>query len=355
VGAPGTHASEVLLGLDLGGTKLSAVAGTADGRILCRRVVPTMAEDGRDALIARIAELLRGTRADAEGQGATPRRLGISHGGPVDPVTGRCRSVNLPDWHDVPLGEWLSAELGLQVAIDNDANAGALAEWRFGAGRGLSTICYMTMGTGIGGGIVSAGRVFRGASGMAGEIGHVTIVRDGRLCNCGRRGCLQAYASGPAIAAMAGEAALTDGNQELLSAADTETGDVPTESVCAAARRGNAIALRVLREAAVCMGIGVANFIKIVDPELVAIGTLAVKAGDLLLATIEETAYAEYKDLIPGRRPVVASELGDEVGDLAALALAAEPPAEPPAEPQKADWSAAVNVLLVRGPREDSQ
>ena len=315
-----TASGPLLLGLDLGGTKLSAVVGTPAGEVLHRQVTATLATDGRAAVIDRIVALLGSVLSHASER---PVALGVSHGGPVDPTTGLCRSVNLPEWEDVPLGTILSDALGLPVEIDNDANAGALAEFMFGAGVGHRSIAYMTMGTGIGGGIVHEGRIFRGAYGMAGEIGHVTIVRDGRPCNCGRRGCLQAYASGPAIAAAGLDAAVANDDSELLGLRDS-AGALSCEALCAAARRGNAVALGVIHEAAVCMGIGCASFIKVVDPELIAIGTLAVKAGDLLLDTINEVAYGEYHGLMPDRRPIVASGLGDDVGDMAALALAAQ-------------------------------
>lgn len=312
----------VLLGLDLGGTKISAVVGTPDGRIIRKAVVPTRGEEGPERVVSRIIDLLRLVRESAQVSAASVAVLGISHGGPVDPRTGLCSSPNIPGWRDIDLGSSLGKALGYPVALDNDANAGAVAEFLYGAGRGLKHICYMTMGTGIGGGIVSEGRVFRGAFGMAGEIGHVTIVRDGRLCSCGQRGCLQAYASGPAIEAMAAERAAADHDTELLPLVDS-VGRIPCEKLCELARQGNANARAVLQDAATAMGIGVANLIKVVDPELVAIGTLAVRAGDLLLDRINEVAYAEYGGLMPERRPIVASELGDDVGDLAALALAA--------------------------------
>jgi len=193
---------DVILSLDIGGTKIAAALMTREGDLLAKRRAPSMADQGPDRMIERLLDLSRHVAADA---GKRFCAAGISCGGPLDPVAGVVlRPPNLPGWDRTPLRAMIAAGLSLDprhVYVENDANAGVLAELRFGAARGCLHAIYLTMSTGIGGGLILDGRLYRGASFNAGEVGHQVVLPDGPLCGCGKRGCLEAVASGSGIAA----------------------------------------------------------------------------------------------------------------------------------------------------------
>src|SRR5579862_1332317 len=197
----------MILGIDIGGTKCAVVLGRSTGEIVARLAEPTQAEQGPDAILERLSAMCGRLLEKA---GRAPHELegvGISCGGPLDRKAGLVYSPpNLPGWDAVPVRDYFERKLpGARIVLENDANATALAEWRFGAGQGANSMVFVTMGTGIGGGLILDGRLYHGASDLAGELGHQTIVIDGPLCGCGKRGCLKALASGPAIARQARE------------------------------------------------------------------------------------------------------------------------------------------------------
>lgn len=300
----------LLLGLDIGGTKSAAVVGDADGTILARRAAPTLPGDWQEAVALQIA-LLRGVCADANIKIADCSALGVSCGGPLDSKTGIVYAPpNLPGWTEVPLRDVLQAELGLPTVIENDANATALAERLWGAGQGCDNMAFLTMGTGIGAGLILDGKLYRGRCDLAGEIGHCTLLPDGPLCPCGKRGCLEALASGTAIGRM--------GRERFGEP------DMTAEIVCACARTGDPIALDILAEAARWMGIGLANLLHTLNLERIVLGTLAVHAGDLLLEPIRQSAQSHCWPRVWNGVSIVPAALGDRAQDLAALAVVAE-------------------------------
>ncbi len=210
-----------VVGVDLGGTQIRVCLADTGGEILREAKQPTLAREGLQPVLGRIketiAQVLQGTPV------ADVLSIGVGSPGPLDPRTGVVIAPpNLPGWHDVPLRDILSQEFGLPVYVNNDANVAALAEQRFGAGRGCSDIVYLTISTGVGGGIICGGQLLLGAHGLAGEPGHITVEPDGPRCNCGNVGCLEVMAAGPAIARHALE--LMHENQE--------------SSLCAAVRNG---------------------------------------------------------------------------------------------------------------------
>ncbi|MDE2825474.1 MAG: ROK family protein, partial [Gemmatimonadota bacterium] len=205
--------------------------------------------------------------------------------------------------------------------VENDANASALAEWSFGAGWGFRHMVYMTMSTGIGGGIILDGRLYRGPSDTAGEVGHMTIVENGPACGCGKRGCLEALCSGPSIARRAREKAQAATGSLMVDLAGGDPACITAETVMAAARQDDPAAREIVDETARYMAVGLGNIVNILNPEVIVIGTILVKAQDLLLEPIRAYLRRETWPRVFDTVRVVPAGLGDEVGDLAAIAV----------------------------------
>ena len=283
---------------------------------------PSHVEEGADAVIARHLDLGRAAVNAAGVSWEDIAAVGIGCGGPLDPFRGIIESpLHLPGWHDVPLVGIVEDALGSPAVVDNDATAAALGEYWFGAGRRrrVRHLVYLTVSTGVGGGLILDGRVYRGAAGNAGELGHLTIDRHGRPCACGRRGCLEAYASGTNIARRAREA-LAGGEASSLRAIEAVT----ARDVSAAAAAGDALAARIWNETTEILGTAVATILDVFNPELVVLGGGVTRAGAQLLDPVRAIALAGA--LAPARRSadVVLAERGDELGVVAAAAVAFE-------------------------------
>ena len=316
-----THTNtEYIIGMDVGGTKLAAVIADAKGKILQKVRKPTEAEKGAEHIISKLFSMVYEMLALANLKLDDIIGIGVSFGGETDTKTGVVYP-HLPGWEDVPLRDKIEAEFNLPTIIENDANAGALAEWMFGAGRGYDYVVYMTMGTGIGGGIIANGKIFHGANDAAGEVGHQILLPDGPLCRCGRRGCLEALCSGPGIAHRAKEAIREEKDTLILELADGDIDAVRSEFVVEAAKKDDALANRLIQETAFYMGWGIANIVNIVNPNVVIIGTIAVAAGDLLLNPIREHVGKFALNRPAGIVQILPAQLGEIVGDLAAVAL----------------------------------
>jgi glucokinase len=312
-----------ILGIDIGGTKCAVVLGSANGEILARKSMRTLSGLlSPDDVLTQLAVLARETLSETGVSVADVKGVGISCGGPLDTATGIIYAPpNLPDWKAVPVKSFFERELGLPTYVENDANATALAEWRYGAGRGYRNIIFMTMGTGIGGGIILDNQLYRGTNDLAGELGHQTILINGPRCGCGKRGCLEALASGPAIARLARESLMYGRHKRVLALADGKSADITAAHVVTAAQEGDPFAIQILQEAGTYMGIGIANVIQILNPEIVILGTIAVHAGDLVLEPIRR-AVAEYAwQRSSDMCAIVPAALGDRAQDLAAIAI----------------------------------
>ena len=235
--------------------------------------------------------------------------IGVSAGAPADAQRGLVFAApNLPGWgaEGFPLAQRLSEALGgLPVRVENDADATALAEHRFGAGRGTRNMAFLTVGTGIGSGLILNGALHRGRRGAGGEIGHIAVVPGGRVCLCGLRGCLEAYASGPAV----GKIALEQGWQ----------GEASGRGVIEGARQGDAACLAALTQAAEHLGQGLATLAMLLDLERVVLGTLAVHAGELLLPRVRTVVRERAWPRLTEGLEIVPAALGDRAQDLAAL------------------------------------
>jgi glucokinase len=319
------HAAPYMLGLDIGGTKLAAVIADREGRILHKVRYPTETERGPRSIVSGLGGMAREVMAAASATPSDVAGIGISCGGPLDTATGIVYSPpNLPGWDAIPLKTWVEEDLHLATYIENDANASALAEWLFGAGRGYRNVVYMTMSTGIGGGLILDGRLYRGTGDAAGEVGHMTLVPDGPLCGCGKRGCLEALCSGPAIARRARELLETGTPSLMRDLAGEDLAALTAETVMTAARRKDAAALRIVDETARYMAIGLGNLINILSPQIIIIGTIIVKTGDLLLEPIRAYLRRETWERLYDMVQIVPAGLGDTVGDLAAIAIVKE-------------------------------
>jgi glucokinase len=280
----------LLLGLDFGGTKLAAGLVAADhGRLLAAERQPTRAEGGAMAALASMLTMARALLAHAPGP---VTGVGINFGGPVDAVAGIVlRSHHVAGWDSFPLAATVTDALGLPASLENDANGQALAEWRFGAGRGSRSMVYLNIGTGIGGGMVSDGRIWRGTHGLAAEFGHLTIRPGGPRCSCGRQGCLEALAAGPALGRRAREAlAALPPHLQQRSAMVRSAGSVAAvrgRDLTAAAASGDSLAIAVLDAVFDDLALGLADIMVSVDPDRIVLGGGATAMALALLHRLE--------------------------------------------------------------------
>jgi glucokinase len=310
----------IAAGVDLGGTKIHTVIAKADGAVLGEDRRPTEAAQGPDAVIERIAASVRAACERAGVAVESVAGAGISSPGPCDPKRGVVTNApNLPGFHDVHITRLVSEALGLPVLLENDANAAAYGELRFGAGRGRRHIVYVTLGTGIGGGIIIDGKIYEGASGAAGEVGHIIIDPNGPPCNCGARGCVEALASGPAIAREA-KRAIADGRGPIM--AQLAGGDRPNaELVLRAAQQGDGVAREIIQRAGHSLGIGLIGVLNCLNPEALILGGGLIGLGDLYLGPAINTAKSAAFEQIMADVTITIAALGERSGALGAAAL----------------------------------
>ena len=301
------------IGIDLGGTNLrAAIANTETGEINNQRQCPTLAAEGQEAVIRRIVQLIA-ELTQADGISAYDiQGIGIGVPGTPDIDEGVIRILpNLPGrWLNVPLQSILEEQVKLPVALINDVRAITLGEWTFGAGRGADTVVCLAIGTGIGGGVVINGEFHLGIGGTAGEFGHHVVDVDGPLCGCGGRGCLELYASGPAIAAMGVKEVMHGHTTRIGELADHDLNRIDAETVVQAAREGDPIAMAILERAGKYLGIAVGNILGVISPQRVIFGGGVSQAGDLLLKPILETVNERMHVLPVGKVEFVLAELG---------------------------------------------
>lgn len=306
------------VGIDVGGTKINALRVARDGEILDRKNVPTPAED-EGATLAAMIDVARAMITD------DVLAIGVGAAGLVDAADGVLRFAPNLAWRELPIATRMREALGLACQVDNDANVAAYGEYRFGAGRGFRHLLLVAVGTGIGGGIVSDGRLFRGAYGFAAEIGHVVVEPDGPPCGCGNRGCWEQVAAGRAIDRMGREAARERAGSMLADLAGGDPEAVDGRLVTEAARRGDRAGLGILAEVGRRLGVGIAGLVNVLDPQIVVVGGGAIFAGDLLL----DPARAAFLEAVEGPDhrppvPIVAAQLGNDAGAVGAAALALE-------------------------------
>ncbi|HET6382324.1 MAG TPA: ROK family protein [Armatimonadota bacterium] len=310
--ADNPDAANAAIGVDIGGTNHTAALVNSAGEAIEILRGHTDRSGGPRALLESLSRLLPELMTEARERDVTVTGLGAGFGGPVDFAAGRVLlSHHVSGWDDFPLRDELTAMSGLPVTLDNDANAGGLGEARFGAGQGASDVVYYNIGTGIGGAIILGGQLRRGPGSIAGELGHVTIFPDGPLCTCGQRGCLEAVASGSAIARRISELALEWEGRPALA-----------EDFFPLVAAGHPAAMALRDEIARSLAIAIRNILHTLNPEVVIIGGGVSRGGALLLDPVREAVHnlafpAAYRTC-----RIVLARLGYEAGVIGAAALA---------------------------------
>jgi glucokinase len=303
-----------VLGVDIGGTNLVVGAVSEDGsELLALRSQPTHPEEGSEAVLGRLLAMGKSVMDETCRTSPNAEFLGVGVGapGPLDTKRGVVLLTPNLGWVNLPLRELVHDGLGIPTAIDNDANCAVLGECWMGAARGARHVIGITIGTGIGGGIIVNGRLYHGASDCAGEIGHTTVEVNGRRCKCGNYGCLEAYASGPAIAGRAVEAIEAGQPSRLPEYVDGELDRITAQTVYQAAHDGDELAEEVVSDTAKFLGAGIANMINIFNPEIVVVFGGVTYAGERLFAPLRrEVAKRAFKPAVAVCRIVAAELIG---------------------------------------------
>lgn len=310
----------VVIGVDLGGTNVRTALVSPEGVVLAKHKEATLAAEGWVKVVALLKKNIQHQLDTARLQGHTVISVGVGAPGVIDVDKGVVvKSPNFPDWDNLPLRAELERVLGLPVILENDANAAALGEMWHGAGRGLRSIVLLTLGTGVGGGIILDKKIWHGADGMAGEIGHMTLLPEGRPCGCGNTGCLEMYASARGIVLSFREA--LEKNAPASPGAEQE---ITSEFVYQAARDGNVLAKNVMADMGRMLGIGIANVINIFNPEMIVIGGGVMDAWQLFIDATRREIVKRAFQVTAERTRVVPALLGDDAGMVGAAAVALE-------------------------------
>jgi glucokinase len=314
-----------ILGVDLGGTKILTAVVEPTGRILSRDHSITPAARGPEAVVQAILDSAGRALSQAGIQSSDLRTIGVGAPGLSDPRTGVIfTSPNLPGWENVRLGDIIGETFGKKVFLINDANAAAVGEFYFGAGRMARNFIYVTISTGIGGGIMIDGRIYAGANGTAGEIGHMTIDPEGPPCGCGNTGCWEQLGSGTALAREARSKIAAGARTSILNHAGGDAEKVNAEVVHRAAQEGDSLAMELIARTGMYVGIGLANLINIFNPERIVIGGGLSNIGDMLLGpAYQEAERRSFQQSFRGVR-FFRAELGRNSGVLGAAAFAHE-------------------------------
>ncbi len=311
---------QLYAGIDIGGTKTTTVLGRSDGEFYTRDQFPTTHGPGNwQPTVAKVKDHLK---IYTRQQKITA--IGISCGGPLDTQKGVILSPpNLPGWDEVPIVDIIQGEFHLPVYLENDANAGALAEWQFGAGKGLRNLIFLTFGTGLGTGLIIDGRLYTGTNDLAGEAGHIRLAAEGPL-GFHKHGSFEGFCSGPGFAQMmAAELRNTTdqgppSNTLKYPSPDRITG----EDVVNLVKGGDTIARRVVEMSGTCLGRGLSILIDLLNPEMIIVGSMGFRLGDLLLKPAREVVNKEALPAAVAACKIVHADLGEQVGDYAALCVA---------------------------------
>ena len=312
------YAGRVVAAVDLGGTKIQTLLFDEHLAILARDRCASAPHLGAEAMITAITDSITATLDNTGGQ-ANLLAIGIAAAGTINPSTGSADSVNLANWRDLALVGPLQTHFGCRVQLENDGTAAALGEFTHGAGLGATNLIHMALGTGVGGGLVLDGRLYRGISGAAGELGHIPLDPLGPLCGCGSRGCLEQYASGTAIA-RAGTDLVASGGSPILSAMAAGR-PVTTEMIHQAALAGDAGASAVIATAGRWLGRGLVALVNVFNPDLIVIGGGVANLGNLLLDPARQEIAANAMRPAGPAVTIRTSTLGDTAAPLGVAAL----------------------------------
>ncbi len=315
------------VGIDLGGTNIKGGVVARDGRVVHFESIETEGDGGRDHVLDRIGQLV-GTVRDAAGLAVDQiAAVGIGSPGPLDTKQGIIHEApNLPGWINLPLAAETRRRCGYPCFLENDANSAALAEAHVGAGKGLPCMIMLTLGTGIGGGIVIGGRVWHGADDIAAELGHVSVRYDGPVCNCGSRGCVETYASATGVVRRAREALASGAQSALADGAPTALADVADEDQCAhvfaLAAQGDPLAQTLVADTIVCLATAMGSLINIFNPDMIVLFGGMTNAGDQLLVPLRDEVRRRCFQIGADRCQIVRSRLGAEAGVIGAAVTA---------------------------------
>ncbi len=315
---------QLYIGIDMGGTKCAVVAGHADGVILRRIAFPS----GKDAhpaeFLPRFYEAIDMLLREYN-DGRTPTAVGVSCGGPLDTQRGVIQSPpNLPLWDEVPICTLLSERYGCPAYLQNDANACAIAEWRFGAGRGTRNMVFLTFGTGLGAGLILDGRLYEGTNGMAGEAGHLRLAAEGPE-GYGKRGSFEGFCSGGGLRQLGArrlEQLRGEGGDAAFWPMPRPAEEVTAKDICMAAQAGDETALAIVEESAAHLGMGLSVLIDLFNPERIVIGSIFARSEALFRPGMEAVIAREALTQSAAVCRIVPAQLGDAIGDVAALTIA---------------------------------
>jgi glucokinase len=306
------------IGIDLGGTRLRVALADARGVLRAVVRVDTQAERGPADVVDRIVQTIDRALDAAKVRRRAITAIGIGLPGPLNGTTGIVISpVNLPGWKNVPLARILTRRTGIRTFLEHDANLAAFGEWQRGAGKGAHHMVYVTVSTGIGAGLIIHGQLYAGASGTAGELGHTVVQPGGPLCRCGNFGCLEAVASGTALARMAREAVAGRASTSLRSL--SRPGGPTARDVTEAARQGDAVARELLERAGTFLGISLGTVVNLLNPELIVLGGSVMKAGPLIRVPMRRSLVASSWEAARRGLRIVSPALGQDVGLIGAV------------------------------------
>lgn len=321
--AEDTSGNDLYLGLDIGGTKCAVVAGDSNFNIKKKAGFPTNTKRDYHIILEELKKNIRLLLEEFPDH--TLKRIGISCGGPLDSRKGMIYSPpNLPGWDSVPITKFFSDEFGVETALQNDANACALAEWMMGAGKGTSNMIFLTFGTGMGGGLILNGRLYSGTNDLGGEVGHIRLDKTGPV-GYGKAGSFEGFCSGGGIARLARSVVLEKfrkGEQVGFCKSPADIEKLDTKKIAHAAAQGDPVAAGIIRTSAEYLGRGLAILIDILNPECIVIGSIYARNELLFKPVVEEVLKKEAIPLATGVCTIKPALLGDSIGDYAALCVA---------------------------------
>lgn len=303
------------IGIDLGGTKIYTALANDVGKILNEVIVPTEATKGYEQIVDKMKDSIKNVMNGIDK--SKIKGIGLGSPGPLDVKNGIiAEPPNLP-FVNYPIVEELNKEFGIDVYLDNDANVATLAEYMFGAGKGTENLVYVTASTGVGGGAILNGKIYRGSTSNALEVGHTTVNAFGRRCGCGNNGCVEAMASGTAIMKAA-----KDAIESRVQTSLRKYDEVTSKEVFMEASKGDRVSKEIIEEAMSYLGVAVANYANMLDPDIIVIGGGIIGAGDIVFEIVNKEMEKRCLGPIFRNCKVVKSDLGGKTGVLGAIALA---------------------------------
>lgn len=314
--------NKTAVGVDLGGTKLEAALVNSEGVVLARTRIATNVAGGPKAVKSQVIEMVRQLLEQEKG-GVAPVGMGLGVAGQVESGSGKVLFGPNLGWRDVPLGEWIQGEMGLEVIVTNDVRAAAFGEWKFGAGKGLQDLVCLFVGTGIGGGVVAGGKLLHGAANSAGELGHMVVELSGPSCDCGGRGCLEALAGGRALARQArgAVAAYPAAGARLLALAGGKPEEITAQTLVQASRRGDRLAREILAKAQEALAAGLVSIVHSFNPERIVLGGGILEGMPEIIEELEEKVKSRAMQAAVKGLKLVKAELGGDAGAVGAAAM----------------------------------